>query len=342
MITLTLLVIAAGCCFAPATSVCIRNGEEQESSCLEKALANKGLTVGDLANFICTYYKFKDATDKTELIKEIQHIEVASGCTRKDIFGSDANLETLVMDGDGALQNLTTTVHQMLNYLCPVRITPTVCHLLFLQRISQGHLPNSPSTHTTEGGAHNRHTRDLLGPVGGLLSLLSILGPLGSVLGPVGNLLGPVGNLLGGVTGAVSGLGVTDLLGGKGGLLGSGCQSGNGGLLSGVGGLLGSGGSGGALGGLLSGNGGLLSGVGGLLGSGGSGGGLGGLLSGNGGLLSGVGGLLGSGGGLGGLVGTVSDLTGGLTGGKGQGLLGSLPVSGLLSGLLGGLGGIAG
>ncbi|XP_073506762.1 uncharacterized protein [Phyllobates terribilis] len=293
MKTLCLLVIAALCCFAPATSFAIRDNQDENGSlasrsCLQKANSE------DMVKFCCAYKKYKN--NEPELNKAKKEFEDVTGCT---MFGSDQNPVQVAADENDVLRNIEQLMEQQRG-VDPFSIA-TICV------VQEGIAADlTPSSEDEAGQGHKRTTRQL--------SSLGLDGILG-VLNIVPGLLQPVLGLLRGPLGLLSGQGglLGALLGGPGGLLGA--------LLGVPGGLLGgqSGRQGGLLSGPLSGPGGLLSGIlsvpGGLLS---------GILKGPEGLL---GSLLGGGHGARGFQkeGVLGDLVGDLTGGGSSG--------GLLKGL---------
>ncbi|XP_073401148.1 uncharacterized protein [Dendrobates tinctorius] len=273
---LPLLVIGVTICFDAATSNYIirnRDGDTKQDSagmrsCLQKAMVEDGTAVDGVIVFLCSFMKYKDMRNKEELMEAIQHLVDITGCSTKDIFGTEASLEQVALDRNGVLTSHIAIMEQLLENHVILPITTTACAFLnYIEKFSD-FVPQSSNGVIKR---NNRTTRDLLGLVGGLtggldgigalLNLLGIVGKAVKVLDPVlllvGKLLdglGGVTNLLGGGVNGVTGL-IDPLLGGLGG-----SGSSQGGLLGGVGGILS--GLTGTLGGLTGGilNGGLLGG----------------------------------------------------------------------------------
>ncbi|KAM4676003.1 uncharacterized protein O3C94_008640 [Discoglossus pictus] len=212
-ITAAFLLVTVSCFFVPAISNSIkcRKGCQQnpkwQSSCLEVSLINNLLpTINVLAEFICAYDKFKNAEDKSKLSTAIQNIETVTGCSLSNLLGSETTLDDLLMDVNGALQNLLKTVLHLLKGLKLESITTSMCGSLkpTLSKVLEtlDYTPDGPEqdelTQTT--GGEKRPTRDLLS-----------------------NLLGGVTSIVPGLTGNANGC--------------QGQQGGNGGILN-VGGLV--------------------------------------------------------------------------------------------------------
>lgn len=265
-----LLVIAVIYCFEPVTSNCIRDGTEGTKqaydavpSCLQKAMAESNTAVDGVIKFLCSHIKYKDATNKEELIQEIENLEEVTGCSTNDIIGSNSSLEQVALDENGVLTRQIITMEQLLKCHVIPPITASVC--AFLNSIEKSSNFDSLTSKGKVQG-NKRTTRDLLnlvggltgglGGLGGLLKLLGLVGKLLNLLDPIITLLGNLLDGLGGVTNLVGGVGdtvggLTGLLGGLTGSVGEVTQ-GLGGLTGGLtGGLLGGGSGGSNLLGLL-------------------------------------------------------------------------------------------
>ncbi|XP_077117236.1 uncharacterized protein LOC143773770 [Ranitomeya variabilis] len=251
---LPLLVIGVTICFDAATSkYIIRNGDgdtKQDSaampSCLQKAMVENGTAVDGVIIFLCSFMKYKDMRNKEELMEAIQHLVDITGCSAKDIFGSEASLEQVALDRNGVLTSHITIMEQLLENHVILPITTTVCAFLnYIEKSSDFVLQSSNGVIQRK----NRNTRDLLGLLGGLtggldgigalLNLLCIVGKAVKVVDPVLSLVGKLLDGLGGVTNLLGGglNGVTGLLGPLlGGLGGSSASQGDllGGLLGGL------------------------------------------------------------------------------------------------------------
>ncbi|XP_040267139.1 uncharacterized protein LOC120981608 [Bufo bufo] len=209
-----ILVIAVTFCFDPATSNRIKDGKkgtkqgtDTVSSCLQKAMAKDNNAIDGVIEFLCSFMKYKNTTNKEELIQAIENLEEVTGCGTKDIFGSDASLEQLHLDENNVLTSQIIAMEKLLKNYILMPIVAPVCDLL-------DYIENSTDIATQDsagkGQGHKRATRDILSLVGGLSGGLGGIGGLLNLLGLVGTLLSPLTTLLSGLSG------VTNLIGGLG------------------------------------------------------------------------------------------------------------------------------